>query len=251
MKLQVKTYCVIKSVVHGRRPAAGFTLVELLVVVAIIAVLVGLLLPAVQSARAAARRTECANNLRQVGLAMGQFCDAHRGRFPDTSHNESDDANLSWIYTIAPFMENVDAIRICPSDQKAADRLRLKLTSYAMNFYLVSEALTHPQARRYAVLNRDKLQSVSKTLVAFELSDRKVVTAGDVDDHLHNHLWFTPANVAGKRVLSSIETDISIDRHEHSAHYLYADWRVESIASETIRGWADSQQPTSNFCLPK
>ena len=177
----------------GPRSSAAFTLVELLVVISIIAVLIGLLLPAVQAARAAARRTQCASNLRQVGLAMGQFCDAHRGRFPDTSHNEANEAERSWIFTVAPFMESVDAIRICPDDTKAAERAEAKLTSYAMNAYLTDEP------RTLAVTNRNKLRASSKTLVAFEIADQKAPIIEN--DHVHNHAWFTSRTVARKQVL--------------------------------------------------
>jgi len=86
----------------------GFTLVELLVVIAIIAILVSLLLPAVNSAREAARRIQCANNLRQVGLALLNFHDTQRnfpqGLYGDVSGPYAE-FGLGWHTKTLPFLE--------------------------------------------------------------------------------------------------------------------------------------------------
>ena len=83
------------------RRVRGFTLIELLVVIAIIAVLIALLLPAVQSARAAARRVQCVNNMKQLGLSMQNFHDV-QGTFP--WGGKSSPAQ-TWAFLILPYVE--------------------------------------------------------------------------------------------------------------------------------------------------
>ncbi len=95
----------------------GFTLVELLVVIAIIGVLVGLLLPAVQGAREAARAMQCQNNLHQIGLASHMFHDAFKA-FPPARYQPRPDApqerscggeETTWLVRIMPFLEQAAA----------------------------------------------------------------------------------------------------------------------------------------------
>ncbi len=94
------------------RAKSGFTLVELLVVIAIIGILVGLLLPAVQAAREAARRIQCANNMKQIGLAMHNYHNSHR-TFPPLGigpiqlgvRPKLEYSPYSWAVLLMPFLE--------------------------------------------------------------------------------------------------------------------------------------------------
>ena len=95
---------------RGRSRVSGFTLIELLVVIAIIAVLIALLLPAVQAAREAARRIHCTGNLKQVGLALHGYHDAHNtfpagGWIPLGFPPSPPNLHIGWSAVILPWLE--------------------------------------------------------------------------------------------------------------------------------------------------
>ncbi|MBM4077198.1 MAG: DUF1559 domain-containing protein, partial [Planctomycetes bacterium] len=106
---------------HNSRRFArhGFTLIELLVVIAIIAVLISLLLPAVQQAREAARRTQCKNNLMQIGLALQNYMMGNEVLPPGTlnptgpivSKDDATQYHMSWLVQILPYIEQQNAYR--------------------------------------------------------------------------------------------------------------------------------------------
>lgn len=102
--------------------AAGFTLIELLVVIAIIGVLVAILLPAIQAAREAARRAQCANNLRQIGVALTTYQDTYAVLPPAVTDNWGGSTQLhSWAVFILPYVEEAElyALYDFPAGQNA------------------------------------------------------------------------------------------------------------------------------------
>ena len=92
------------------RSSAAFTIVELMVVVAVLALLIGILVPVLGAARRSSKATTCRNNLHQLVLAFDLFTQSHHGRFPPDFDQEP------WDDHLAPYLSDADEVFACPAD---------------------------------------------------------------------------------------------------------------------------------------
>jgi prepilin-type N-terminal cleavage/methylation domain-containing protein len=152
-----------------RRPA--FTLVELLVTIAIIALLVALLLPAVQAARESARRTHCGDNLKQIGLALANYEGTHKVFPPSTtakldfgvwSPEPAQYHHHSWMSMILPFIEQGSLYRLIDFEASSLDAANFDAASHVLKFYRCPSFSGHDYSQsplytalsdRYAIRN--------------------------------------------------------------------------------------------------
>lgn len=223
----------------------GFTLLELLVVVAILGVLAGLLVPALAKAKARAKSVQCLSQVRQLGLGLLMYAENEPdGKLPADPQGAEAPA---WVLGLAPQLGSVDGLRICPADAYGTARRKWNRSSYVRNEYTArepkpSEDITAtPGWRPELTINRATLRLAelsrpADTFLAFEGSnlgvlfppvgfDRLPVPA--FDDHTHPDTWiFGWAHVLA---------DIDPYRHGQHANYLHADGHVAAIPAEGLR----------------
>ncbi|MCX6367829.1 MAG: type II secretion system protein [Armatimonadetes bacterium] len=187
----------------------GFTLMEIVVSIAIIATLAAVIFPAFAQARIRAQQSACASNLRQLSSAVLQYAADHEGMLPLTSHSSR---SSSWGTTLMPYGA-LQALRVCPSDPLASARRAQGGTSYAWNENLLGEfAGSHDAGGDSEVtyepaVGVERLSKPAHTLLLLEQS-----AASGTDsrgDHIHNRAW---QRFPGK-LLEMLQSDLALTRH--------------------------------------
>ncbi len=225
---------------------AGFNLIELLAVIAIIGILMAILIPVASNVRAAAYQSQCASNMRQIGMGLRLYADENDGWLPSTAHLGRED---SWILALRPYLDDVDEIRICPVDPRIDEmRRRPESTSYIVNDIIFTpefDDFFRPVGEDFRQI--DRLQNPSGTKLAFIQNERRGLNIAN--DHTHARLWrnnwgaFTH-DVAPDRHRAGSQ---SSDRTHGRSNYLYADGHVSSINAQEIKNRIESGE---NIAFP-
>lgn len=242
---------------HSGWSPFGFTLVELLVVVGIIALLISILLPTLASVRVAANRTASASNMRQIGLAISMYCDDNKGRFPSTTHGGS--SASSWIYLLERYVTQnggagvIDKVRIDPADPLADQRRANGGTSYILNEY-IAVPLEDPFGGVIEdYTQRNRIRKPSEAVIVFESASN---STNEFGDHTHSRSWFDPAAPVDAR-WNAVLADIAPDRHatrrlnsrtKGHTNFLFLDAHVEPIEAAQVRRWIETG---NNFAIPR
>jgi prepilin-type N-terminal cleavage/methylation domain-containing protein/prepilin-type processing-associated H-X9-DG protein len=228
----------------ARSHHSGFTLVELLTVIAIIGVLAGILVPVIGSVRTSAKQSVSVSNMRQVGVAMLAFVSDNRGHFPLSTH--SHDNKDSWINTLLPYVGDNNEVRTCPLDPRKDLLIERRLSSYTLNEWLlpVDNGDGYVSDWRYNRLNL--IPNPGKTFVVFMGCEHK--TSPSIShDHTHGTGWNN-----WLQVIADIDPDRfrkstrSPDRTEGSSPYAFADGHVSVIPAATLQ----AALANANFSKP-
>mgnify|MGYP001242751476 FL=1 len=228
----------------SRQKTQGLTLLELLTVLAIIAVLCSILVPALQGVRKSAQQASCASNMRQIGSALLLYAASNNNKLPETSHTAA--FGQSWIYTLSEYLGDCDEVRICPADPKGDGRFDAGGTSYILNSFLfVPQIGPFGQPMGEPTNNLLLIENPTETPMAFIIADSQGI--GDANDHTHSSRWSSWSAVVRDISPGRFGGGNSPMRALGSSNYLFADGHVEQLDAAIMKARIDSGD---NFAKP-
>src|SRR5262245_21195375 len=185
--------------IHIQRPRShGFTLIELLVVIAIIAILIGLLVPAVQKVREAAARAQCQNNLKQLGLACHNYHDAYKKLPPGRKSLGNTQGAVIATYASDPILLNQHGlIYLLPFIEQRNLYARFNLKAATGNF-MASQVFGYPLSPGSVLSTPDAIASGNAPLAAVELSILLCPSDGGDKVIAPGSVHYSPDGTAGK-----------------------------------------------------
>ncbi len=218
----------------------GFTLIELLVVVAIIATLIGILLPSLASARAAGQSTKCLAALHDIGTALQCYLNCNDDRFPLSQAHGGYQPGTAWLDTLAPHTQMTLQYR-CPTDRAsnfdAPNPAVRRLTSYGVNAFLQPNAddfVPHNPTGipPFGYINATQLRDSSRWVFAAELAEADQNNNPIYPDHFHADEWATnPFTGYGG---ADPKYDLALQRHQQKANYLFTDSHVDRSSFDQL-----------------
>jgi prepilin-type N-terminal cleavage/methylation domain-containing protein/prepilin-type processing-associated H-X9-DG protein len=223
--------------VSGR--AAGFTLVELLVVIGVLAVLIGLLLPALSKARQAGLRTQCLSNMRSLAIAQVIYAAENRGLLI-AAGDGSYAPQGSWIGALEPYAGK-KLVRRCPADASpyfdqpytAFSPAVYRLSSYGINDYV---SPSHAPLGTTAPVRITQVPRASRVIQFVELAETGSYTTAD---HVHVEDFYF--NLAPSTALGRMCLQMPVGRHgglrnawDGLLNYSFLDGHVESLAARDV-----------------
>jgi len=210
----------------------GFTLIELLVVIAIIAMLMGILTPALRLARMQCHAVICSSNMRQIGLAQQMYLMENGDRLPASSCHMTEKKDF-WLFLLSDYTKE-QLILHCPADRSRdfvdwnrplSEQSDRRYSSFAVN------SLLDPICYRYSgSTNRyNCLKSIKKPSGCIWVSEAPSTESFNLADHIHPETWEGSVEYAKKF--------IAHDRHIKKSNYLFVDGHVEKLTFEETYRW--------------
>jgi prepilin-type N-terminal cleavage/methylation domain-containing protein/prepilin-type processing-associated H-X9-DG protein len=213
----------------------AFTLIELLVVIAIIALLMGILMPALQRVRKQAKKIACFSNMRQMGIALNTYLPDANYRLPPSSCH-CEDPNDHWLHVLTNYTSEQLLFR-CPSDTSKnfmdwnkpfEEQNGVRYSSFAVN------SLLDPINYRYGA-GRNQYNNVNIIRHAASciwISEAPDTESFNLADHIHPESWEGSIEYA--------KDFVAWDRHVGASNYLFADGHADTLEFEQTYSWPDS-----------